>query len=240
MILHDENGIEIAGLKIADHILARMGWLLPLLTVIFSMSIHAMSGHPRAIPFFISESDYPGIERWIFTTGLGANGVILCIITFRFRHLFQNSEKVNLSRLSFFAGTTTGSALTVLAFANMYDALVLHCIVAIIVFGGGILWGVSSHLLFESTEQLGKRLRRIGLAIAAFGFVTMNCILMFYISTHREELNNADQSILLLDHIQSAINYAAPAEYLLFLGLVITLASFELDLKAPVAPQSND
>ena len=116
----------------------------------------------------------------------------------------------------------------------MYDFLLLHCVVAITVFGGGFIWGYSTHLLFEKTETFGKQLRRIGLGMAAFALVTMNAILITYIGSHRDELNNGDSLLYRLDTIQSAIDYAAPAEYILFLGLVITLAAFEPDLKAKI------
>jgi hypothetical protein len=240
MNFEGEKGIEVAGFEIADHILARIGWLLPLLTVVVSMSIHALSGHARAVPFFISESDYPGLERWIFTIGLAVNGVLICIISYRFRLLFKSSTKSKISRLAFVSGMTTGVGLFVLAFANMYDALLLHCFVAILVFGGGLTWGASSHLLFEATDTFGRQLRRIGLGIASFGLVVMNTALITFIATHRDEFNNDNSLALRLDMLQPAIDYAAPAEYLLFLGLVITLAAFELDLKAKFSDQSND
>ena len=48
MNLECENGIEVAGFEIADHVLARIGWLLPLLTVSISMLIHALSGNARS------------------------------------------------------------------------------------------------------------------------------------------------------------------------------------------------
>ena len=60
MNFEDEKGIQIAGLQLSDRSLARMGWLMPLLTVVFSMSVHLLSGNARDVPFFISESDYPG------------------------------------------------------------------------------------------------------------------------------------------------------------------------------------
>jgi hypothetical protein len=234
MNLECENGIEVAGVEIADHVLARIGWLLPLLTVSISMLVHALSGDARALPFFISESDYPGLQRWIFTTGLSICGVLLCIIAYRFRYLFKDSEKSKRIHISFYSGMTTGISIIILAFANMYDFLLLHCVVAITVFGGGFIWGYSTHLLFEKTETFGKQLRRIGLGMAAFALVTMNAILITYIGSHRDELNNGDSLLYRLDTIQSAIDYAAPAEYILFLGLVITLAAFEPDLKAKI------
>ncbi len=240
MNFEGEKGIEVAGFEIADHVLARIGWLLPLLTVVFSMSIHVLSGNARAVPFFISESDFPGIERLIFTTGLAVNGVIICIISYRFQLLFKSSTKPKTSRLAFASGITTGVALFVLAFANMYDALLLHCVVAILVFGGGLIWCASTHLLFETTETISRQLRRIGLGIAAFGFVVMNAALVTFIATHRDQFNNDNSLALMLNTLQPAIDYAAPAEYLLFLGLVVALASFEHDLKAKVSVQSTD
>jgi hypothetical protein len=232
MNFEGEKGIEVAGIEIPDHILTRIGWLLPLLTVVFSMLAHALSGNARAIPFFISEADYPGLQRWIFTTGFAISGVIMCIISYRFQHLFQSAEKSKLTRISFFSGLTTGIGLTVLAFVNMYDALLLHCIFAIVIFSGGLIWGTSTHLIFEAAKPLGKQLRRIGLAMAAFGLITMNVVLMIFIGLHRDELSITGASVNLLDTIQSAINYAAPAEYILFLGLIVTLIAFELDLKS--------
>ena len=233
-----ENGIEVAGFEIADHVLARIGWLLPLLTVSVSMLIHALSGDARAVPFFISEADYPGLQRWVFTIGLTISGILLCFIAYRFRYLFQSTEKRKQARISYSSGILTGVAIIVLAFANMYDSLLLHCIVAVMVFGGGLVWGASTHLLFESTETFGKQLRRIGLGMALFGLITMDTILIIYIGLHQGELSNEDSLIRRLDTIQSAINYAAPAEYILFLGLVITLAAFEPDLKSMI--QSKD
>jgi hypothetical protein len=232
MNFEGEKGIEVAGFEIPDHIMTRICWLLPLLTVVFSMLAHALSGNARAIPFFISEADYPGLQRWIFTTGFAISGVFICIISYRFQHLFQSSEKSKLTRISFFSGLTTGIGLTVLAFANMYDALLLHCMVAIVIFSGGLIWGVSTHLIFEAAESFGKQLRRIGLGMAAFGLITMNAVLIIFIGLHRDELSRTGTSVNLLDTIQSAINYAAPAEYILFLGLIVTLVAFEFDLKS--------
>ena len=54
MNLEGKKGIEIAGFEIADHVLARIGWILPLFTVTLSMLIHALSGDACALPFFIS------------------------------------------------------------------------------------------------------------------------------------------------------------------------------------------
>ena len=68
---------------ISDRLIARLGWVVPSITFTLSMLIHHISGNSRNFPFFISESDYPGLERWIFTTGLFVTGLILCYVSFR-------------------------------------------------------------------------------------------------------------------------------------------------------------
>lgn len=240
MNFEDEKGIQIAGLQLSDRSLARMGWLMPLLTVVFSMSVHLLSGNARDVPFFISESDYPGVERWIFTSGLAINGVILSILSYRFKKMFHASKQPNRVRLSFYSGLITGVSLFVLAFANMYDFLFLHCVAAFFVFGGGLVWGGSTHLLFDSTNSEGRTLRRIGLVLALLGFIVMNLSLTAYLLLNRDDLTKNGSLRLTLNELQPAIDFAAPAEFILFLGLVITMASIDWDLKEKNTSHSSD
>lgn len=217
-----------------------MGWLLPLVTVTCSMGVHLLSGNARDVPFFISESDYPGFERWIFTTGLAINGVVLFILSDRFRKMFETGEKSAKVRLSYISGVTTGLSLVVLAFANMYDYLILHCIASLLVFGGGLVWGSSTHLLFDGTKRVARTLRRVGLSLALFGFVSMNVAIAGYIAFNRSEVTRNGSLEIRLDEIQPVIDFAAPAEYILFIGLIITMASIDLDLKQSDASHHSD
>ena len=50
-------------------VIARLGWTLPAITVILSSLTHLLLGDYRAFPFLISEADYPGLQRYIFTIG---------------------------------------------------------------------------------------------------------------------------------------------------------------------------
>ena len=231
--MNSEDILEIQNTKFnfSDRSLAQLGWVLPLLTVTCSMSVHLLSGHARDVPFFISESDYPGLERWIFTIGLAMSGVVLCVLSGRFHRMFISSEHSNRVRLSYFSGMTTSVSLVVLAFANMYDFLILHCIASIFVFGGGLIWGSSTHLLFDLSMRTARTLRRIGLLLALIGFVVMNGTITLYVAFNRADLIKNGSLQITLDEIQPAIDIAAPAEYLLFLGLVITMASIDRDLK---------
>lgn len=233
-------GTQSTAFNLSDRSLARIGWLLPLVTVTCSMGVHLISGNARDVPFFISESDYPGIERWIFTTGLALTGSVLCILSYRFRNMFDTSEQITKLRISHTSGMTTGISLVVLAFANMYDYLVLHCIASIFVFGGGLIWGSSTHFLFDITRKAAKKLRRVGLIMALFGFVIMNLIIMLYVAFNRSNLTQNGSLQFRLDELQPVIDFAAPAEYILFLGLIITMASIDWDLKENGASHSSD
>ena len=55
---------------IDDRMLARIGWVLPSISISVSTILHILSGDYRALPFFISEADYPGLQRIVFTGGL--------------------------------------------------------------------------------------------------------------------------------------------------------------------------
>ena len=61
---------------IDDKLAARLGWASTSYNHISSL-IHFLSGNNRAFPFFISEADYPGIERYIFTAGLSLQDWLL-------------------------------------------------------------------------------------------------------------------------------------------------------------------
>ena len=68
---------------VPDEITVRASWLLPALTVPLAMVIHLLNGNSRDFPIFISEADYPGVERWVFTIGLALSGIIQMVFAYR-------------------------------------------------------------------------------------------------------------------------------------------------------------
>ena len=64
-----ENGVSVGPVRLTDFEIARISWLLPAVTVPLAMLVHILLGNARTFPIFISESDYPGLERFIFTSG---------------------------------------------------------------------------------------------------------------------------------------------------------------------------
>ena len=230
MSLNTENGIQIAGIEVSDSMLIRLGWLLPLATVVTSMSIHAFSGNARAIPFFVSESDYPGPERVVFTTGLAITGLVICILAYRFSIMVEEQDS-KWNRISLSSGILSGLSLSVLAFANIYDALLLHVITTILVFAGGFVWGASMHKRHSKDTSPDSNLRKAGLWMTGLGILTMNLSVGVYVFWKRESLDLLDPQFDILNQIQPAINIAAPAEYLLIVGLMVTLASIGRDFQ---------
>ncbi|DAC06872.1 MAG TPA: hypothetical protein D7H88_07110 [Candidatus Poseidoniales archaeon] len=233
MSLSTGEGIQIAGIEVSDSMLIRLGWLLPLATVVTSMSMHAFSGNARAIPFFVSESDYPGPERIVFTTGLAITGVVVCFLAYRFSLMVEEQDS-KWNRVSLFSGILSGLSLSVLAFANMYDALLLHSITTILVFVGGFIWGASMNKMHSNVVSQTPKLRKAGLWMTGLGILIMNLSLGIYIFWKRESLDLQDPQFEMLNQIQPAINIAAPAEYLLIVGLMVTLASIGRDLQSKV------
>ena len=230
MSLNTENGIKIAGMEVSDSMLIRLGWLLPLTTVVTSMSIHAFSGNARAIPFFVSESDYPGPERVVFTTGLAITGLVICILAYRLSLMVEEQDP-KWNRMSLSSGILSGLSLSVLAFANIYDALLLHIITTILVFVGGFVWGASMHIMHSNVVSQTSKLRKTGLWMTGLGILTMNLSVIVYVLLKRKSLDLVDPQFEILNQIQPAINIAAPAEYLLIVGLMVTLASIGRDLQ---------
>ena len=230
MSLNTENGIKIAGIEVSDSMLIRLGWLLPLATVVTSMSIHAFSGNARAIPFFVSESDYPGPERVVFTTGLAITGLVICILAYRFSLMVEEQDS-KWNRISLSSGILSGLSLSVLAFANIYDALLLHVITTILVFVGGFVWGASMHKGDSNDASPDSKLRKAGLWMTGLGILTMNLSVGVYVFWKRESLELLDPQFDILNQIQPAIYIAAPAEYLLIVGLMVTLASIGRDFQ---------
>ena len=229
MNLSGPDGIEIGGIRVTDKTLVQIGWILPLISILCSMSIHASSGHARDFPFFVSESDYPGLERWFFTIGLALTSPIICLLSHRV-NVRSKTNRTSVHGISFIAGVTTGVSLLVLALANMYDYVFLHSVASTGLFVGGFVWGVSTNSIYTSDNLSAQKLRRIGLLTTLIGLLVMNLSLLFYLVFSDISIFSNDYSTVeMLNQFQPAINLAAPAEYLLIIGLMMTLASIGKD-----------
>ena len=91
------------------------------------------------------------------------------------------------------------------------------------VFHFGLAWGVLAHLAVKDGNPTGKKLRMASILIAFTSF----WIMTWAMGNAFEENPEALKPPLALSEVQGWIDYAAPAEYLLAAGLILTLASFE-------------
>ena len=226
-----EHGLQIGTSVVRDEHLLRGTWILILVTALTSMTIHLLSGNSRAIPFFISESDYQGFERLVFTAGFTFAGVLLCALSMRFAHTFDSTPNQNLSHVAKWLGLISGVSLICMSWFNTHDHIIIHSIFAMTVFMGSYAWSFTTHLTLSNTPSLGHARRKVWMVVGAVSFAVMNLSLARPVRTHVIDGGLRDGTEI-MNLSQSGINIAAPAEYILFLSLVMMLASFRFDFEA--------
>ena len=224
-----ENGLQIGTFVVRDEHLLRATWLLVLLTTITSMTIHFLSGDARAIPFFISESDSPGPQRVVFKAGFMIAGVLMCALSLRFAHTFGTTPEQKHSQFAKGFGMTAGVSLIGLAWFSMNDEIIIHSIFAMASFMGGYAWSCTAHLALSSTPSLGHARRKVWMVVGAVSFAVMNLSLAGAVQTHVIDAGLRD-GVEIMNLSQNSIVVAATAEYVLYLSLVMMLASFHHDL----------
>ena len=224
-----KGGISIGSKFVNDSTLARLGWAVPAVTLSLAMLIHWLSGDARAVPFFISESDYPGLQRIIFTSGVFISGFIICTVSFRMWWTQRQDCRPKLLFISMLCGFYTGINISLMAFANMYDFLELHVFTALGVFQVGMAWALVSHFALPNAQKKGKMMRWLAMVVSFISFNVMSATLAGAVKgmTTAERQDALTQ----LTPLQSAIDIAAPAEYFLVIGLFIALASFDSDMQ---------
>jgi len=210
---------------IEDKFAAKLGWLIPALTIGLSTLVHLLSGDYRAFPFFISEADYPGLQRVIFTSGFVIAGIVLIYVSWRLFWLNRKRGRWYWMHLSMLCGTFVGANLAIMAFMDMYDHIELHVLTALNVFHFSLAWGVVTHLGMKNGNQRGKNLRYLSITLGFIAFIGMSYAMGLAVKAHPEFLDTDD-----LNLIQPWINVAAPMEYLLAISFMLTLGSFSADM----------
>ena len=224
-----ERGLRLGDRRVSDRHLLRIAWITLLSTCAISMLIHALSGHARAIPFFISESDYPGAERIVFRLGLTASGGLLCLLALRLSYALPSTSSPRSTSIAKYSGLTTGVFVVLLSWFSMHDHLLIHCIFASITFGSGYLWAYTTHVSLTDQPSVGHRWRQAWLMAGIASYAIMNLVLARPIRDFVLEGGLRDGTTV-MNLAQSSIDIAAPAEYLFFISIVMMLASFEYDL----------
>jgi len=230
-VKNEENGIRFGSIHLPDELVVRTSWLLPATIVPLSMVIHLLSGNSRDFPFFISEADYPGVERWVFTVGLAISGLLQMLFAYRVWYKYKFQKPTKLLTLFLICGLFVGANLFIMSFSDMYDHLKLHVLTASIVFQLGIVWAILSHFALPGENKPGKKIRIYAILISVLSYVVMSQAIARAVAG-LDDYGLEDDTIFTLDRIQYAIDIAAYAEYALFAALIMCLYSIEKDLLA--------
>ena len=205
--MHPRYGRRLPLSREQGLLVASGAWLIPTITVVAATLIHLFD-QPRDVPFFISETDYRGLQDLVFTAGLTLGGV--CQMAYAW-HLYHALEAAR-PRAWFVA-----SLLGVLASANtvlvshydMYDHINPHILTAMLAFGGRRL-GLHRRLGHgRQGHDAGRRMRSIGFTMAAAGFIVM---LVAFQSAASTVDPTGLTTVEFLNQAQSGIVVAAPAD----------------------------
>ena len=212
-----------------DLLLTRTSWSLPLATVILSMAVHWFSGDARTLLVYISEADYPGLQRVIFTSGLSVTGLLYSYLSYRIYVNFnQDSPRKILLIISTLVGIYIGINLTIMSFMDMYEHFGAHILTALTVFYGGMIWGLMIHFSLPKSTTGIKFLRSGSVLFSFAGFMTMTV-------AYNRAAQELGKAVILFEEMNLVqdpyLNIAAIGEYALVFGFFMVLLSIELDLR---------
>lgn len=215
---------------------ARASYVVPSITIMLAMFLHGLAG-PRAIPFFISETDYNGLDGVVFTAGLTVGGFVQMAYAWHLYHTLD-AERPRLWFVATLVGLLASLNSVLVSHFDMYQYINPHILTAMLAFGGGVVWALLANIaLGHQATAEGRRMRLIGFAMAALGFVVM--VVSFETAANSVDATGMT-TVEFLNQAQHGILIAAPAEYVLVAGLMICLASFRHELlEAKTLKQQN-
>ena len=224
--MHPRHGRRLPLTREQGLLLSKASWMVPLVTVVTAMAIHGLD-NPRAVPFFISETDYPGLQDHVFSLGLTLTGLVQLLYAWHLYHTLE-AQHPGLWFIATLFGLVAALNTVLVSHLDMYDFINPHIATAMLAFGGGIVWAyLAQRSLGDRSSIDGKRMRRLGFILALTGFVVMVTSFQMAVSTFDPTGMSTEA---FLNQAQDGIRFAAPAEYVLVAGLLVCLASFRHDL----------
>ena len=211
---------------IESRMVARLGWSIPLATILLTSLIHIISGNYRDFPFFISEADYPGLERIIFKLGFFINGLVLIYVSWILFKACKPRARWYMMHVSCVTGILVGINLSLMAVWDIYAYEKLHVFTASNVFQLGLVWGVATHLGLPDANIDGKKMRYISISSSIIAFIGM----FYAVGLGLQKYPEFTEGNWDMEKMQPYINWAAPFEYLMVFSFMLTLKSFENEL----------
>ena len=232
--------MKVLDLKQHDRTLWLLALILPITTVCLSWILHQASGEARTLLVFISETDHPGPEAWVFKIGFFTTGIVDVLLGWRMYELLQNDGKK--SKTILIPSLITGLGLIIVAIFRWADYPVMHLIGAIPIFIFGTAWGIAVHRLspLMDLNNTGTNIRRISIPM------TIIAVAGLFISFEVGMINyptQADRMVMMeLSKVTTEMLFAAGFEWLMFIGFMLTIYSFRWDI-IPLQtsePESSD
>ena len=193
------------------------------------MSIHWFSGDARTFLIYISEADYPGLQRIVFTTGLTITGLIYSFLSYKIYLNFEDtSPRKLLLIISTIGGVYIGINLVAMSFLDMYDHFSGHILTALTVFYGGMIWGLAIHFSLPKSSTRIRSIRLGSILLSVLGFITMTV-------AYNRAAQELGKAVILYEEMNLVqhpyLDMAAIGEYALVFGFFMILFSIELDVK---------
>lgn len=207
-------------------LVSKLSWSFPTATILLSSLLHIILGDARDFPFFISEADYPGIQRYIFTIGFSLSGLVLIYYSWLIFQSTKNTARWYWMNISLVMGIWVGGNLFVMSFYDMYDHIEIHVATALNVFYFGWGWCVITHIGLPKASDSGKRIRKISMVTGLIGLIGMVYSISVGLDKYPEFVNNEWD----FEKMQPYIDWAAPMEYLLAFSFIATIFSFENEI----------
>lgn len=148
----------------------RLAWIIPMVSVLASMTVHHLRGAAIAPLIFISQADMPGPEAIIFTLGLSISGAwqawTVWVMTADEPNPWSPERCVGLL-----------ASISVIAMANrsMYSHLDAHILAALGIFVFGWAWlGLVQRRSRRMGANRGVSQRQFALWCVGLGFMAQN------------------------------------------------------------------
>ena len=117
----------------------------------------------QRFPFFISEADYPGLERIIFKLGFFINGLVLIYVSWLLFKACKPRARWYMMHVSCVVGILVGINLSLMSIWDVYDYERLHVFTASNVFQLGLVWGVApiwGYPMLKSKQEIKVHLNQ--------------------------------------------------------------------------------
>ncbi len=208
--------------------------VIQLMTLVACYALWAMEGCDPFVPF-ISDTDTNSASGFYFTIGFTITGILLMIIGTQSYFLRRKWASSNLgdgrigslNLISSISALVAGASLAWIADTPWHEQMELHLVQARLVFGGSMIWAISSTLIssrMAEAEPAFSELTAVRRWRTSFTFVCMSVMVVSVVSYSGISLAVPASYLDLVrectDLDVTALSVAATFEWLVAFGLI--------------------